>query len=159
MPLEDDNQRRLVAAQGFLELGLPLDANAELEEIDADMRNLPEVLAVRLEIYRVLGRWELMQTVAKRLSLVEPHQPSWIVSLAEATREVESAEAAYEILQKAAESHPNAANLHYKLACYGAVVGDITAAKHHISRAFELNKALRLQALDEKDLRAMWDTL
>ena len=50
MPLEDDNQRRLVAAQGFLELGLPLDANAELDEIDADMRNLPEVLAVRLEI-------------------------------------------------------------------------------------------------------------
>jgi hypothetical protein len=32
--------RRLQAARGFLELGLPLDANEELEQIEPEMRTL-----------------------------------------------------------------------------------------------------------------------
>jgi hypothetical protein len=31
MPIEPENQRLLTAAEGFLELGLPLDANNEIE--------------------------------------------------------------------------------------------------------------------------------
>ena len=159
MPLEETNQRRLRAAQGFLELGLPLDANAELEEIDVEVRHLPEVLAVRLDVYRVLGRWEHMQAVAKRLSIHDPDEPRWILSAADATRHVESVEAAMVILCNAADRQPSVAMFHYKLACLVAGKGDMSAAKLHIGRAFELNKELRLQALDDEDLRAMWDSL
>ena len=52
--------RHLQAAEGYVELGMFLDANAELEEIDPDLRAAPEVLAVRLGIYTGLKRWELM---------------------------------------------------------------------------------------------------
>ena len=42
-----------------------LDANAELEKIDPEVRHVPEVLAVRVQIYRALKKWELMQIVGK----------------------------------------------------------------------------------------------
>jgi hypothetical protein len=56
--------QHLNAAQGFLELGMYEDANAELEEIDPFCETLPEVLEVRLNVYSQTARWELMETVA-----------------------------------------------------------------------------------------------
>ena len=51
MPLLPDDQRHLTAAEGYAELGMYLDANAELEEIDAEVRHVAEVLTVRVSIY------------------------------------------------------------------------------------------------------------
>lgn len=50
--------RHLRAAEGYVELGMFLDANAELDEIAPDLRAAPEVLAVRLGIYSGLKKWE-----------------------------------------------------------------------------------------------------
>jgi hypothetical protein len=66
MPLGDDDLKHLTVAQGYVELGMFPDANEELEEIDPEVRHAPEVLAVRVKIYRALEKWELMQTVAKK---------------------------------------------------------------------------------------------
>jgi len=43
MPLENPDHRHLRAAHGFIELGMFLEANAELEEIDPFCGHLPEV--------------------------------------------------------------------------------------------------------------------
>ena len=48
------------------------DANDQLEKIDPFNRAAPEVLAVRLSVYRGLKKWELMQQIAKRLKQFEP---------------------------------------------------------------------------------------
>jgi hypothetical protein len=37
-----------------------VDADTELDKVDAELRHLPEVLAVRIHIYRALKKWELM---------------------------------------------------------------------------------------------------
>jgi hypothetical protein len=72
MPLSAEDLKHLTAAQGYTELGMWLDANDELEEIDAEVRHVPQVLAVRVKIYRALEKWELMQTAAKKLTEAEP---------------------------------------------------------------------------------------
>jgi hypothetical protein len=46
MPLVENDLKHLTAAQGYVMLGMWLDANAELEEIDAEVRHVPEVLVV-----------------------------------------------------------------------------------------------------------------
>jgi hypothetical protein len=46
--------RHLQAAQGYLELGLPLDAHEELEQIEPEMRTVVEVLVLRVAIYQAL---------------------------------------------------------------------------------------------------------
>ena len=48
-----------------------LEADTELDKIDPFNRAAPEVLAIRLAIYHGLKKWELMQTVAKKMALYE----------------------------------------------------------------------------------------
>ena len=45
------------------------DANDELENIDPEVRHVPEGLVVRCSFYHALKKWKLMQTVAKQLAL------------------------------------------------------------------------------------------
>ena len=159
MPLEPDNQHRLVAAQGYLELGLPLDANDEIETIEPEVRHLPEVLAVRVGIYRALEEWPLMQVVARQLALHERDEPDCTVAWAYATRRCDSLDAARLILVNAVERLPGVAVFAFNLGCYEAQLGDIASAKAHLSRAIELRGDLRQRALEDEDLRPLWDSL
>ena len=68
MALNAGALHHLSAAQGYAELGMPLNAATELDLLTPDVRPLPEVLDVRLEVFWVAGKWELMQVVAKLLA-------------------------------------------------------------------------------------------
>lgn len=159
MPLEPDDQRHLTAAEGFAELGMYLDANAELEEIDAEVRHVAEVLTVRVSIYAGLEKWELMRTVAGRLAAHDPDNAQWPISLAFATRRAQSIEAAKSILLSAVERHPKEPILHYNLACYECQLGDIEVAKARLAHACKLSEKCRLMALDDADLEPLWAAL
>jgi Tfp pilus assembly protein PilF len=159
MPLLPDDQRHLTAAEGYAALGMYLDANAELEEIDAEVRHVAEVLAVRLQIYRRLEKWELMRTAAGRLAAHDPDNAQWAISLAYATRRAQSIEAAKVILLEAVERHPKEPILHYNLACYECQLGDIEVAKARLEHACKLSEKCRLMALDEADLEPLWAAL
>ena len=57
MPLESPDQEFWQAATGYVELGMFLEADPELDEIDPFNRAAPEVLALRLAIYDGLKKW------------------------------------------------------------------------------------------------------
>ena len=59
--------KRLNAAVGYLNLGMPQDAWNELEDIEAKDRARPEVLKVRLEVCSALESWEMMAEVSNHL--------------------------------------------------------------------------------------------
>lgn len=158
MPLLPD-QRHLTAAEGYAALRMFLDADAELDEIDPDVRHVAEVLAVRLEIYRGLKKWELMQTVAGRLARHDPDNVQWAILLAFATRRAQSIGAAKSILLEAVERHPAEPILHYNLACYECQLGDIEVAKARLAHACKLSEKCRLMALDDADLEPLWAAL
>ena len=150
---------RITAAEGYIELGMPLEANEELEQIDADQRSHTEVLALRVKIYSALKKWELMQTVAKRLALIDPENVQWTVSWAYATRRADSIEAARIILVNAIERMPDVAILHSNLACYECLLGNLEEAKNRLKRAFEVEPRYRLTALEDEDLEAVWKSV
>lgn len=157
--LSTDDQKHLTTAQGYAELGMWLDANAELEEIDPEVRHVPEVLEVRVLIYRALEKWELMQTVSKQLALYDPEQPQWKVSWAFATRRADSIEQARIILVNAIERMPNVAIFHYNLACYICQFGDLEKARTSLHTAFKIKPGMRVMALDDEDLKPLWDEI
>jgi tetratricopeptide (TPR) repeat protein len=159
MPLVENDQKHLTAAHGYVELGMWLDANAELEEIDPEVRHVPEVLEVRVQIYRALEKWELMQTVSKALAIHDPDEPQWTASWAYATRRADSIEHARIILVNAIERLPNVAIFHYNLACYECQLGDLEKAKATLHTAFKLEPQYRVMALDDEDLRPLWDEI
>lgn len=86
MPLEEEEQRHVTSAQGFLELGMFLDADAELDRIDPFCRHLPEILEVRVQIYSALKKWELLAAVTKRLWAITD-EPAWLAEHANALRQ------------------------------------------------------------------------
>ncbi len=159
MALSAEDQKHLTAAQGYSALGMFLDANAELEEIDPEVRHVPEVLEVRVGIYQGLQQWELMQTVAKQLAIYEPDTPVWALFWAYSTRSADSIEQGRIILVNAIERMPKFAILHYSLACYECQLGELEKAKATLERAFKLDPSMRAKALDDEDLKPLWDEI
>ena len=159
MPLSTEDQKHLTATQGYVELGMWLDANAELEEIDPEVRHFPEVLVVRVKIYRALEKWELLQVVAKRLALYEPDSVEWTADLAESARHVESLDAAKRILLDAVQRHSDIPVFHFMLACVNCKLGEFDAAKRGVQRAIEIDPRYRGVTLEHEDLEPLWGWL
>ena len=159
VPLEPPDQQYWQAAVGYVELGMFQDANDQLEKIDPFNRAAPEVLAVRLAIYRGLKKWELMQQISKRLKQFQPDNVQWTISLAYATRRAYSIDVALEILLEAEARFPREAAIPYNLACYYCQLGEMKTAKRYLKKAFEIDLSWRKAALDDEDLRPLWDSL
>jgi len=159
MPLEEPDRQYWHAALGYVELGMFADAADELEKIDPLLRAAPEVLAVRVAIYHGLKKWDLLQVVAQKLAEYEVQNIDWIISYAYATRRVESIKAARKILLNAERKFPKEAVIKYNLACYFCQLGDLETAKNYLKRAFEIDLNWRMQALEDEDLKPLWDSL
>ena len=71
----------------------------------------------------------------------------------------ESIEAAREILLNAEPEFPKEAIIKYNLACYYCQLAEIKSAKEYLNKAFEVDSTWRLQALDDEDLRLLWDSV
>jgi hypothetical protein len=47
----------------------------------------------------------------------------------------------------------------YNLACYFCQTGDIKMAKNYLKKAFEIDLNWRMAALEDEDLKLLWDSL
>ena len=159
MMLEPPDQQFFTAACGYVQFQMFQEANEELEKIDPFLRAAPEILALRIEIYRGLQKWELMSELTRRLTEFDPDNPQWPVSLAYATRRANSIEVAKEILLSAETKFPTEAVIKYNLACYSCQTAEIQKAKNYLKKAFEIDSSWRLKALDDEDLKPLWDSL
>ena len=133
--------RRLLAAQGYLDLGLPSEAHEELEEIVPEMRHLSEVLALKVTIFEVLQKWALLEVCAKALSERQPDEPRWFLAWATAVRHERSLKDGLEILVRAATRFPEEAQVFYRLACYQVELGYLNAARGRLADAIRLDAA------------------
>lgn len=148
---------RLEAAQGYLGLGLPMDAWNELEAIPAAKRAQPRVLCVTLMVARALKQWEMVVEVARHLAKLEPDNVLHVVHLAEVERHVRGPEAAFAVLEWAIDTHPDYAPLRFNLAVELARAGRPTDARRVLRVAFELDPKLRAPALDHPELGPVID--
>lgn len=147
--------RHLHAAQGYLELGLPLEAHQEIEDIEPAMRTLTEVLVLRVAVFQALEKWELMRTIARQLTMRQPDEPDWFLALATATRQAIGVQEALAVLATVANRFPTCATIFYNLACYAAQLGHLDAARARLAEAIKLDSACRDLALVDPDLVAL----
>lgn len=145
----------LRAAEGYLELGMVAEAEAELERIPAEHRNLPEVVEFRILAGMAAQKWALAAGLAKHMLTIRPGVPGFWINCAYSVRRSESVEAAERILLAALKLHSDVAMIHYNLACYAAVTGRPGDAEARLSRAFALDPATREIARDDADLEVM----
>ena len=148
--------RHLQAAVGYLELGMLVEANDEIESLSPELKTSSPVLGVRLEIYRAAEKWSLMEVVARELWKRHQEEPAYWNDLAWAVRRADSIKAAHSILLDAVERFPGDAMTHFNLGCYACQLGDIEEAKARVGKAIELDAKFKLLALDDPDLEPMW---
>jgi Flp pilus assembly protein TadD len=142
---------------GYLELGMFDDAAMVLEEIAPEDKNRNEVLGARVGIYMAARKWDMAGAVASHLVKVDPETAGWWISLAYAVRRTESVEVAEAILLRAQTIHPKVAMIAFNFACYASFAGRMEEAKERLRHAIELDKEARKLALEDEDLRPLWD--
>ena len=91
------------------------------------------------------------------LLITPPETAGWWISLAYALRRTESVEKAEAILLQAQAIHPKVAMIAFNLACYARLTGRMEEAKERLRHAIELDKDIRGLALDDEDLKPLWD--
>jgi Flp pilus assembly protein TadD len=155
--LNSDWQRNVLASSGYLELGMLDDAALVLEEIEPEDKTRSEVLGARVGICLAAKKWEMAAAVASHLVKTEPENSGWWIQLAYATRRYESIESAEAILLRARELHHDNAVIEFNLACYASVAGRFEEAKARLKRAIELDKQFQKVAIDDEDLRPLWE--
>jgi hypothetical protein len=150
----------LRAAVGWLELGNPLEANAELEDITPELRAHPDVLEIRWQIYAKESKWDARQDIARAMTKTAPERVTGWLDLSYSDRRATggSVQAAWETLLAVGGKFPEEWAVPYNLACYACQLGKQTEAWDWLEKAFDIGdpKQLKLMALDDKDLEPFW---
>jgi Flp pilus assembly protein TadD len=156
-PLKAIWQKQVIASNGYRELGMLEDAAKALEEIEPEDKTRNEVLYARVDIYLAAKKWHLAAAVARHLVKADAENPAAWINLGYAVRRDENIEAAETVLLRARRLHPKSALIAFNLACYARVAGHMEEAKARLQHAIDLDKDIRRLALDDEDLRALWD--
>ena len=157
-PLPVPDSRHLLAAQGWLELGAPLEADAELDCIAPELRSHPAVLLLRWQVYARLRRWDGALDIGTALTKLLPNNPASWVNRAFALHELHRTAEAQKQLLDVIDRFPTIATMRYNLACYACQLGDLKAAQDWLAQAFAIDDsdALKQEALDDPDLDPLW---
>ena len=160
-PLEPPDSHYLNAAQGWLELGLPLEANAELEKISLRHIARPDVLELRWQIFAQAKKWSDCLTVAAAIIQLAPDEPMGLIHRSFALHELKRTAEARDNLMPAVDKFPKDVTMRYNLACYECQLGNLERAKLWLERAATMSnpKEIKSMALDDPDLKPLWQEI
>ena len=155
--INDPSQMIFLAAEGYLELGMPEDAKREYDCLTAEAKRSPAGLMLLLEIHRAKGNGAEVKNLTEKLCIIDPDNVDRWIDLALVLREEDSLESAKEILLEAADRFPDTAMVHFHLARFECGLGNLALAKEHLGRSKKLCPVCRVLALtDEADLLPIW---
>lgn len=164
-PLSSPDSAHLKAAEGWLDLGNLLEADAELDQIAAENRAHPDVLQLRWRIYAAAGRWHACLDIATALTAMVPERRFGWVHRAFTLRKLDRPQEALAVYAEAIERLGMSPTLALGLACCHAKLGDMVETKRCLELALDLSedketqKRLKLKALEEPDLEPFWKRL
>lgn len=149
-------QRRVEHALGYIGLGMFAPALAELDSIETGDQFRPEVLSARVELHMTTKQWPEVIAVASRLVQTNPEiEHAWI-GWAFALRELDRVAEARTVLLAAEPHHgTTSAVLHYNLACYDSLLGNLTEARRRLAIAYRMDDRLKADGALDPDLRAL----
>jgi tetratricopeptide (TPR) repeat protein len=153
----------LSAAVGWTELGLPAEAELELDQISLEHQGEPDVLEVRWVVLAQLSRWDEALGVARELLRGAPNRCSgWLhqaYSLRRASKD--GLQQAWQALLPAYNKFPSEPTIAYNLSCYACQMEQFDEARAWLKRALKVGGKQRIKrmALDDPDLRPLWEEI
>jgi tetratricopeptide (TPR) repeat protein len=149
----------LRSAEGWIDLGLPAEALAEIGQLSSDRQREPITLVVFWRLYSHLGEWEKCVSVAGDLVESAPDNEFGWVHRSYALHELRRTEEAAALLRPALEKFPNEELIPYNLACYACQRGDLDEARRLLQLALQRGKPdeIKARALADPDLVPLRD--
>lgn len=158
--LEPPDSHYLNAAQGWMELGLPAEAAAELEQISPALQRHPDVLETRCFLQIREDQWDAVLDTARKLVSTAPTRVSGWLNQASALRRVPSGGAAQALaaLMPAADKFPKDPTVAYNLSCYACLTKRYDEARFWFRRALKTGnkEQVKRMALADPDLSPLW---
>jgi Flp pilus assembly protein TadD len=152
-----DTPRHLRYAAGYLELEMTTEASAELEAIAFPDQLAPPVLAVRIELHMAGKEWEKVASIGAQLARIKPAEERAWISWAYALRELQQVGEARAVLLEAEALHgKTSAVLHYNLACYYCLLGDVDTARKRLAQACAMEPGFTEGARTDPDLQRLF---
>jgi len=162
--LEPPDTHYVSAAIGWLELGVPSEAEAELDQVSAVHQAHPDVLEVRWIVLAQLKCWRAALEVARALLRRAPNRSSgWLHQAYSLRRMNDNAgiKLAWDALLPAYDKFPREPTIPYNLSCYACQMEHLEEARNWLRRAIKLGDKARIKemALDDPDLQPLWDEI
>jgi tetratricopeptide (TPR) repeat protein len=150
-------ERPLMAADGFLFLGMPEQALEELAKIPSDYHQHSSVLRARIRILLHLRQWKRAEKLSRLGSRLYPDENEFMVQRAFSLHQQAKGPEAIEVIRSAPEWIRRTGILQYNLACYEAQLGDLGIARQCIRAAIEINSSFKKNAKTDPDLQRLWN--
>jgi predicted Zn-dependent protease len=151
----DDSEKKLRAAQGYSELGMCADALTELDAIDPNLQDRPDILETRVLVLLKARRWSDALESSRRLCKLTPNANGGYIHAAYCLHELGRTEEARAVLLSGPPALTQEPTYHYNLACYESVLGNMEAAQAHLDTSISIDRKFREFARTDPDLKAI----
>ena len=160
-PLQRPDSIHFHAAQRWLELDEPAEANLELAKITPSLQANPEVLAARWEAYAGSGKWDEALAIATAMIELEPEAPLGWTYRTYALNELNHTADARDNLLGVVDKFSADPTIRYDLACCECLLGRNEQAMDWLQQAFQLGntRQMKLVALADTDLKPLWSAI
>ena len=151
-----ETEWRFRSAEGWIELGNYAEAAEELHAFPSDLKSTTAWLRLWVRIYAATHMWPNVEAMCETLLRHAPDDPFAIFHQAEALHRQGRSREAFSVFQYAPLTFKQGAPYFYALARYLCATGQHSLALSCLGKAFDSDPSLRLEALDDADLQAVW---
>jgi tetratricopeptide (TPR) repeat protein len=144
--------RKILAAQGYVELGLFAEARRELAALPDGVAERVDVVEVMLLCLMAEARWGEACELALGLCAAEPEEPGGFIHAAYCLHELGRTAEAVDLLGRGPVALRSKSVFYYNMGCYYARLGDEEKALKLLRQSFEMDGSLRAVARKDRDL-------
>jgi tetratricopeptide (TPR) repeat protein len=148
-------ERRILAAEGYIELGLHSEAREELSHLSPESQNRADV--IELVVLCLMGekRWAEGLALTQKLRELEPKEPGGYIHAAYCLHELGQTHEALDLLSRGPSVLQTKPVYYYNIGCYLACLGQDEKALKLLEQSFEMDGSLRSHARKDPDLASL----
>lgn len=154
-----ESERRIQAAQGYVELGLHSEAREELSQLSAIAAERPDALEISALCFMGEARWAEALPLTQKLCQMEPKEPGGYIHAAYCLHELGQTHEALDLLARGPAALKAKPVYYYNVGCYMAKLGQKDQALKLLEQSFEMDGSLRSYAKKDPDLASLREKL
>lgn len=153
--LMNENERVIMAAHGYLELGMFRQVWEELQTLPAELLGRSDVIEILVLSLMGEKRWDEALKLAQHLRSEMPGEPSGFIHEAFCLHELGRTREALDLLLQGPPILRGKAIFFYNVGCYHARLGEYKKAMSMLEQSFKMDASFKKSARRDPDLAGM----